>query len=71
MNSPNRIGSSYLIDHGSGRSSLRVVVEQRPAGWMLAVFQSDEYYVVYYDEHTLKLWDNTSAVRESNIRRLV
>ncbi len=65
-----RVGESYLIDHGSGRSSLRVVVEQRGEGWMLAVFQPDEHYVVFFDEPTLELWARRSREGVGNVRRL-
>ena len=65
-----RVGQSYLIDHGSGRSSLRVVVAQQGEGWLLAVFQPDEHYVVYFDETTLELWEGRSREDVGNVRRL-
>lgn len=65
-----RVGQSYLIDHGSGRSSLRLVVAQQGEGWQLAVFQPGEHYVVYFDEPTLELWEQRSREGVGNVRRV-
>jgi hypothetical protein len=65
-----RVGQSYLIDHGSGRSSLRLVVAQQGEGWQLAVFQPEEHYVAYFDEPTLELWESRSREGVGNVRRV-
>ena len=68
-----RVGQAFLIDHGSGRSTLRFVVGFDEAeGWQLAVFESSgELRTCFYSEATLTYWCATGLLEPpGNVTRL-
>jgi hypothetical protein len=71
-----RVGTSYLIDHGGGRQSLRLIVGLADSElwdgvvWRVAVLHDDQSYLNQERESTLEYWDYIAKSGGGNVRKL-